>query len=176
MLDALDLASFCSSGKATRFSTSARRARERHEHVRHRHVDLRLFLARGDQHRDEAEQQRGQREDRRQRRILERRASGPKSRGAASVMAHVARARSREPVSAAGRIGDDLLARIEPGEHLDAIAEAMAEPQLAQSQRAIVGDDVDARSLRHARTRARSGTSSRSASPIANATLTVMPG
>ena len=41
-------------------------SRERHEHVRHRHVDLRLLLAWRDQHGEQAEQQRQQRQDRRQ--------------------------------------------------------------------------------------------------------------
>ena len=46
-------------------------AGERHHHVGHGHVDLRLFLARRDHHRDQAEQQCCDRQDRRQRRTLE---------------------------------------------------------------------------------------------------------
>ncbi|CAM5635855.1 hypothetical protein RLIN73S_01905 [Rhodanobacter lindaniclasticus] len=47
-------------------------AGERHHHVGHGHVDLRLFLARRDHHRDQAKQQRRDGQDRGQRRILER--------------------------------------------------------------------------------------------------------
>ncbi len=42
-------------------------ARERHEHVRHRHIDLRFLFARCHQHGEEPEQERHQRQNRRQR-------------------------------------------------------------------------------------------------------------
>ena len=69
-------------------------AGEGDQHVGHRHVDLRLFLARRDQHGEDAEQQRDQRQQRRQRVGLEgaRQAAGDAQRGVVGCRCvHVAR-------------------------------------------------------------------------------------
>ena len=54
-----------------RLDVARRGAGERHEHVRHRDVDLRLLLARRDRDREQAQQQRDQRGERRELRVLE---------------------------------------------------------------------------------------------------------
>src|SRR5690606_33926523 len=71
MLDAFDLREhlFHRHGNDV-LDLSCARAGERHEHVRERHVDLRLFLPRRDEHGEEPEQEACDRKERRQLRVL----------------------------------------------------------------------------------------------------------
>ena len=67
MLDAGDLPEdLLGRGRDERLDVLRGRARERDEDVRHRHVDLRLLLARRHDRREDAEEGRDQRDERRE--------------------------------------------------------------------------------------------------------------
>ena len=126
--------STCSAGVATICSTSRTDAPGKGmKHVGHRHVDLRLLLARRHQHGERAEQQRHQRQQRRDLRRLEvgGDAAGDAQRERGSWRDPSAHARGRL------RIEGDALAGGDAGQHLDLVAARAPEAHLAQQRHAV---------------------------------------
>ena len=96
VLDALDLRELLFQRRADQLLDLARRrARIRHEDVRHGHVDLRFFLARRHQHRDQAQQQAHERDQRRDRIGLERGGKASRQAQARQLVSHAWRQRHR---------------------------------------------------------------------------------
>ena len=119
-----------------------RGARERDQHVGHRHVDLRLFLARRHQHRERAEQQREQRE---QRRDLGRLEEGGDAAGDAQLRLHGAdRPGFAPPCRACGSSATRSPAPT-PASTSTWPPSRAAEPHLAQSGPAVGIDHVEGR-------------------------------
>ena len=119
------------------FHVAHRCARKRDQHVGHRDVDLRLFLARCREQREQTQQQRHQRQQRRDLRRLEVR--GDASGDAEGWCIAALRMLALRP---AGRVPP--LAGRHTGQHLDALAVGAAQPHLAQHRRALVVEHVDA--------------------------------